>query len=139
MTITELLEARPFKVTIDNKKRHQVTVVLGWQPEPPPSSPAPEDLSEATPTALIRPNRKKQQGKMVAVKKEPIEKRPISAGSAERNISAKRLPIGQPNVRTRGSTVKEDHPIKQEDPVKEEPTEELQDLQEILRNAGKRM
>jgi hypothetical protein len=62
---------------------------------------------------------------MVAVKKELIEKRLISAGSAERNISAKRLSIGQPNVRTRGSTVKEDHLIKQEDPVKEEPTKEL--------------
>jgi hypothetical protein len=73
------------------------------------------------------------------VKKELIEKRPILIGSAERNISAKRLPISQPNVRTRGSIGKEDHLIKQEDPVKEEPTKELQDLQEILRNAGKRM
>jgi hypothetical protein len=73
------------------------------------------------------------------VKKELIEKRLISVGSAERNTSAKRLPINQPNIRTRGSTGKEDHLIKQEDPVKEEPTKELQDLQEILRNAGKRM
>jgi hypothetical protein len=62
------------------------------------------------------------------VKKKLIEKRPILAGSAERNISTKRLPISQPNIRTRGSTVEEDHLIKQEDPVKEEPTEELQDL-----------
>jgi hypothetical protein len=62
---------------------------------------------------------------MVAMKKELIEKRPISAGSAERNISTKRLPINQPNIRTRGFTVKEDHLIKQEDPVKEKPTKEL--------------
>jgi hypothetical protein len=76
---------------------------------------------------------------MIVMKKELIEKRLITAGSAERNISAKRLPINQPNVRTRGSTVKEDHLIKQEDPIKEEHTKELQDLQEILRNAGKRI
>jgi hypothetical protein len=49
---------------------------------------------------------------MIAVKKELIEKRLILTGSAERNISAKRLPISQPNVRTRGFTVKEDHLIK---------------------------
>jgi hypothetical protein len=74
----------------------------------------------------------------VVAKKEPIEKRPISAGSAERNTSAKRLPISQPNVRTRASLVKKDDPVKQEDPIKEEPIKELQDLQEILRNAEKK-
>ena len=75
-------------------------------------------------------------------KKEPLEKCPISAGSAERNTPAKRLPIGQPNVRTRAAIIKKQDP----EPVKEEPIEQdategedLPDLEEILRSAGKKM
>jgi hypothetical protein len=62
---------------------------------------------------------------MVAVKKKLIEKRLILVGSAERNISTKRLFIGQLNVRTRGFTVKEDHLIKQKDFVKKKPIKDL--------------
>jgi hypothetical protein len=77
---------------------------------------------------------------MVA-KKEPYitEKRPISVDSAERNISAKPLPIGQPNIRTRAAIVeKEQVPIKEE-PVDADDSEELPELEEILRSDGKKM
>jgi hypothetical protein len=49
---------------------------------------------------------------MVVVKKELIKKRPILVGLAKRSTSAKRLPISQPIIRTRGSIMKEDHLIK---------------------------
>jgi hypothetical protein len=108
-------------------------VVLAWQPDLPPSSPAPEEASDTAPTIpatpVTLPDRKKKQIKKGVVKKEQIEKRPISAGSAERNISAKRLPTGPRNVRTRAAIVKQD-PTEDED---------LPDLEEILRSAGKKM
>jgi hypothetical protein len=48
-----MLEVRPFKVAGDSKKRRQITVVLAWQPDPPLSSPGPDEaldtLSLATP------------------------------------------------------------------------------------------
>jgi hypothetical protein len=79
--------------------------------------------------------------KKVVTKKEPniIEKRLILVGSVNRNISAKRLLISQPNVRTRAIIVK-----KEQDPIKEEPvdaddSEELPELEEILRSAGKKI
>jgi hypothetical protein len=116
-----------------------VTAVLAWQPDPPEASPGPEEALDTTPTPVTP--RDKKKSKKGFVKKEPkaIEKRPISAGSAERNISAKRLPIGQPNVRTRAAIVKED-----QDPIKEEEQgpnddEELHELEDILQNAGKKM
>jgi hypothetical protein len=133
--ISEILEARPFRVAIDNKKRQQITVVLVWQPDPPPSSPPPEE------SATTAPAKKQAKG---AIKKEP--KRPISAGSAKRDTSAKRLPIKRPNVRTRAALFK-----KEQEPVKEEPVDEnatddadddadeLPGLEELLRSAGRRM
>jgi hypothetical protein len=109
-------------------------VVLAWQPDLPPSSPAPEEpVTPVTPITL--PDRKKKQIKKGVIKKEPIEKRPISAGSAEPNIPAKRLPTGPPNVRTRAAIVKQEEPIEQ-DPTEDE---DLPDLEEILRSAGKKM
>jgi hypothetical protein len=142
MTIKQMLEVRPFKVASDNKKRQQVTVVLAWQPDPPPSSPAPEEASDTTPTIpATAQDRKKKRIKKEVVKKEPIEKRPISAGSAERNTTAKRIPIGQPNVRTRAAIVKQDPEPVKEEPIEQDATEDedLPDLEEILRNAGKKM
>jgi hypothetical protein len=74
--------------------------VLGFQPNAPPASPIPEEASGAsTPlTTTPKPTQKRRIKKEVEkkVKKEenPSGKRPISVGSAERNISAKRLPIG---------------------------------------------
>jgi hypothetical protein len=135
MTIKDILEVRPFKVGADSKKRLSVTAVLCWEPEPPQSSPAPEeDLSIFdTPTSkrgkkpvkrelFRKDSRKEENSKKGDSKKEDskkedskedskkkVDKRPISAGSAERNSSAKRLPIGLPNVRTRArDTIKEE-------------------------------
>jgi hypothetical protein len=77
---------------------------------------------------------------MVAKKELNItEKRPISAGSAERDISAKRLPISQPNVRTRATIVKREQNSVKEEPVDANDSEELPELEEILRSAGKKM
>jgi hypothetical protein len=75
------------------------------------------------------------------IKKELIEKRPISVDSAERNITAKRIPISQPNVRTRAAIVKQDPEPVKEEPIEQDATEDkdLPDLEEILRNAGKKM
>jgi hypothetical protein len=135
MTIKDILEVRPFKVGADSKKRLSVTAVLCWEPEPPQSSPAPEeDLSIFdTPTSkrgkkpvkrelFRKDSRKEENSKKGDSKKEDskkedskedskkkVDKRPISAGSAERNSSAKRLPIGLSNVRTRArDTIKEE-------------------------------
>jgi hypothetical protein len=138
MTITEMLDARPFKFSTDNKKRVQINVVLGFQPDPPPPSPTPEEASQSSIRPTPNPKRNQKKGiKKEGIKKEGIkkeekvtEKRPISAGSAERNISAKRLPIGQPNVHTRARA---SNPIKEEPVVEDEPLEELED---IIRNAG---
>jgi len=79
--------------------------------------------------------------KKTVVKKEPIakeplktDKRPISAGSAERNTSAKRLPSGPLNIctRARGPT-----PIAEELEIKsvigDEPLKEFED---IIKEAG---
>jgi hypothetical protein len=79
--------------------------------------------------------------KKVIIKKElsTTEKRLILVGSAERNISTKRLLIGQPNVRTRATIVKrEQNPVKEE-PVDVNDSEELSELEEILRSVGKKM
>jgi hypothetical protein len=78
--------------------------------------------------------------KVVAKKELSItEKRLILVGSAKRNISAKRLLINQPNVRTRATIVKrEQNPVKEE-PVDANDSEELPELEEILRSAGKKM
>jgi hypothetical protein len=73
----------------------------------------PDELSDSidctstpTPTPKLpkkkgraRPEIKKETKK--EIKKEAVDKRPRSAGSAEPNTPAKRLPIGQPNVATR--------------------------------------
>jgi hypothetical protein len=138
MTISEILEARPFRVAINNKKRQQITVVLAWQPDPPPSSPPPKE-SILTTTA---PAKKQAKG---TIKKEL--KRPISAGSAERDTSAKRLPIKRPNVRTKAALFKKEQEPVKEEPVDEEPVDEdatddadeLPGLEELLRSAGRRM
>jgi hypothetical protein len=144
MIISEILEARPFRVAIDNKKRQQITVVLAWQPDPPPSLSPPEEFILTTPTA---PAKKQAKG---IIKKEL--KRLISAGSAERSTSAKRLPIKRFNVRIRAVLFK-----KEQEPVKEEPVDEnatddadddnandddtsdLPGLEELLRSAGKKI
>jgi hypothetical protein len=133
MTISEILEARPFRVAINNKKRQQITVVLAWQPDPPPSSPPPKE-SILTTTA---PAKKQAKG---TIKKEL--KRPISAGSAERDTSAKRLPIKRPNVRTKAALFKKEQEPVKEEPVDEDATDdadELPGLEELLRSAGRRM
>jgi hypothetical protein len=117
-------------------------VVLTWQPDLPPSSPAPEEASDTTPvTPVTLLDWKKKQIKKGVVKKELIEKRPILAGFAERNISAKRLPIGPSNVCTRAAIVKQDPAPVKEEPIEQGPTEDedLPDLEEILRSAGKKM
>jgi hypothetical protein len=139
MIISEILEARPFRVAIDNKKRQQITVVLAWQPDPPLSSPPPEESILTTPTA---PAKKQAKG---VIKKEP--KRPISAGSAERSTSAKRLSIKRPNVRTRAALFKKEQEPVKEEPVDEDATDDADDddtsdlpgLEELLRSAGKKM
>jgi hypothetical protein len=84
-----------------------------------------EKASDTTPTtpATVQ-DRKKKQIKKGAVKKESIEKRPISAGSAESNTTAKRLLIGQPNVRTRAAIVKQDPEPMKEEPIEKDATEE---------------
>jgi len=123
-----------------------VTALLAWQPEPPQASPAPEDASEASTLATLTPKKKaiKKAIKKEVTKKEDkvTEKRPISEGSAERNTSAKRFPIGQPNVRLRvrnGIFIKKEAPIKKEaiDNVGND-EEHLPELAEILENAGKK-
>jgi hypothetical protein len=78
-----------------------VAALLAWQPEPPQASPAPEDAPEASIPATPVPKRKAIKKEVTKKEDKITEKRPISAGSAERNASAKQLPVGQPNVRTR--------------------------------------
>jgi len=130
MTITEMLDAQPFKYSTDNKKRVQINIVLGFQPDAPPSSPSPEEASQLSITPAPKRDQKKGKKKTV-IKKEPLrtDKRPISAGSAERNTSAKRLPIGPPNVRTRtrGSTPIAEQP-ETESVFEDEPLKELEDI-----------
>jgi hypothetical protein len=145
-SIEQILDQRLFKVASDNKKRLSVTALLAWQPELPQASPAPEDASEVSTLASPTPKKKaiKKAIKKEITKKEDkvAEKRPISAGSAERNTSAKRLPIGQPNVRTHarnGTFIKREAQIKKEaiDNVGND-EEHLPELAEILENAGKK-
>jgi hypothetical protein len=134
MTIGQALEDRPFKVATDNKKRLSVSVSLAWQPEPSQASPAPEAVSPAFTQATPTPkrDRKKGIGQQVIKKEKAVAgKRPISAGSAERNTSAKRGP-------TRGSGgkfIKKEALVKQE-PASDDEEEELATLEEILANAG---
>jgi hypothetical protein len=81
MSITEMLDDRPFKVASDSKKRLSVAALLAWQPEPPQASPAPEDASLAA-TLTPKRDRKKGTSQQVIKKEDAItEKRPISAGS----------------------------------------------------------
>jgi hypothetical protein len=110
------------------------STVLKFQPNPPLSSSAPEEasLSFIPSTPNSKRNQKKGIKKKVIKKEEEkeekmTEKRLISAGSAERNISAKRLPINQPNIRTRARA---SDPIKEElkQNIKEEPVVENEPL-----------
>lgn len=92
MTITEMLDARPFKYSTDDKKRVQINVVLGFQPDGPPSSPAPEEASQLSTTPTPKRDQRKGNKKVfikkeAVIKKEPgikeslkTDKRPISAG-----------------------------------------------------------
>ena len=86
-----------------------MTAVLLWQPEPPQASPAPEDASDTSTPAIPIPKKKVIKKEVIKKEDKVIEKHPISVGSVERNTSAKRLLIGQPNVRTRardGTSIK---------------------------------
>jgi hypothetical protein len=94
---------------------------------------------------MTAPAKKQAKG---AIKKEP--KRPISAGSAERDTSAKRLLIRRPNVRTRAALFKKEQEPVKEEPVDEDATDDVDDdatddadelpgLEELLRSAGRRM
>lgn len=135
MTIAQMIDERPFKVATDNKKRLSVTASLAWQPEPPQASPAPEGASPVSIPATPTPKRDRKKGiSQQVIKKEQnvAGKRPISAGSAERNSSAKRLPA---RVRARdGKFVKQEAPVKQERASDDE--DDLPTLESILGNAG---
>jgi hypothetical protein len=114
-------------------------VVLAWQPDPPLLLPPPKESILTTPTALA-----KKQAKKIIKKK---LKRPISAGSAERSTSAKRLPIKRSNVRIRAALFKKEQEPVKEEPVDEDATDDANDddisdlpgLEELLRSAGKKM
>jgi hypothetical protein len=54
--ITEMLNTRPFKYSTDNKKRVQINMVLGFQPDAPLSSPAPEEASQLSATPTLKRN-----------------------------------------------------------------------------------
>jgi hypothetical protein len=134
MTISQALEDRPFKVATDNKKRLSVSVSLAWQPEPPQASPEPEAASPAStqPTPTSKRGQKKDISQQVIKKEKTVAgKRPISAGSAERNTSAKRGPVRGNN----GKFIKKEAPVKQE-LASDDEEEELPTLEEILANAG---
>jgi hypothetical protein len=165
MTITEMLDLRHVKWTSDNKKRITVTMILAWQPSdtlseqeealslpitPIPKKPKEGGRGEGRKEGGRGQGERGQGGggqsgpKEVVIKKEP--KRPISAGSVERNSSAKRLSVRRLNVRTRADALKEEP--KEESFIKEELTTEeeqslpeleeqsLPELEEIIRNAG---
>jgi hypothetical protein len=147
MTITEMLDLRHVKWTSDNKKRITVTMILAWQPSDTLSeqeevlslltTPIPKKPKEGGRGGGRKEGGRGQGGpKEVVIKKEL--KRPILAGSAERNSSVKRLSVRRLNVRTRADALKEE--LKEESFIKEELiTEEeqsLPELEEIIRNAG---
>jgi hypothetical protein len=138
MTIEKILDDRFFKVATDSKKRLSATASLAWQSEPPQASPAPED---ASPVAIPTPKRVRKKGtSQQVIKKEDaiIEKRPISAGSAERNTSGKRLLSQRLPARARnGKFVKQEDLVKQEAINDNEEETDLPDLETILANAGK--
>jgi hypothetical protein len=135
ISIDQIVEERPFKVTIDSKKRLSVTALLAWQPDPPQASPLPEDASPASTQPTPKKKVIKKKDKVIKKENTVTEKRPISAGSAERPAAAKRLPARRRNDYFLRKA-REEAPVKQEGLVK--PTsddESLPELAEILGNA----
>jgi hypothetical protein len=110
--------------------------LLAWQPDPPQASPPPKDASPASTQPTPKKKAIKKEDKAIKKENTITEKRPISAGSAERPVAAKRLPARRRNDYLLRKA-REEAPVKQEGPVKlTSDDESLPELAEILGNAG---
>ena len=94
----------------------------------------PSDSADCTPKPKPTPKQPKKEGKAKAeIKKEAVDKRPRSAGSAEPNKPAKRLPVRQLNAATQGKVteqVKEDDLLHAGDDVEDD----LPPLEQIMQS-----
>jgi len=106
--LSEIIDTRPFKATPgEGKKGPTIAVWLCFQPDEP------SDSADCTPTPKPTSKQPKKKGKAKAeIKKEAVDKRPRSAGSAEPNKPAKRLPVRQLNASTQGRAMEQ---VKEED------------------------
>jgi hypothetical protein len=102
LLLSEVIDTRPFNARAsDGKKDPTIGVWLCFQPDEP------SDCTDSVPTPTPTPKEPKKKGKAGTgikkenkkeIKKEVVDKRPRSAGSAEINRPAKRLPVRQGNA-----------------------------------------
>ena len=109
LLLSEVIDTRPFIARAsDGKKDPTIGVWLCFQPDEP------SDCADSVPTPAPKaPKKKGKAGTNIKkenkkeIKKEAVDKRPRSAGSAEINRPAKRLPVRQGNAATQARAMEQ--------------------------------